>query len=224
MQLAASDGRHLLTFIKDYRRVLRSNPSAAGLEENVARIIVIVGHSRKGTLCEALGRAYVEGAARAGHEASLFVLARMSFDAILTGSYVEVQPLEPDLRHARQALYAADHIVIVFPLWLGDMPAILKGFLERVFQPDLIDPAKQSAFVPLLKGKSARIIVTMGTPEIAYRWYFGPHAPRILSGNILGFMGVSPIGNTVFGRATNVDGATRQGWIEKVTEMGRNRL
>ncbi len=73
-----------------------------------------------------------------------------------------MQPLEPDLQLAHNAILAANHLVIIFPLWLGTLPAILKGFLERVLQPDLVEPAKQGKFAKILKGKSARIIVTMG--------------------------------------------------------------
>lgn len=187
----------------------------------MSRIAVIVGHSRQGTLCEALGEAYAKGAREAGHSVDLVVLSQLSFDPVLREGYERIQPLEPDLKVARDAIYAADHIVIVFPLWLGDMPAILKGFLERFLQPDLVDSAKQQAFVPLLKGKSARIIVTMGMPGLVYRLYFGPHALRILSGNILGFVGVAPIRWTIHGRVANVSDATRRSWISDAAALGR---
>ncbi len=187
----------------------------------MSRIVIVVGHSRQGTLCEALGQSYANGARAAGHDVDLFVLSKMTFDPILREGYEHIQPLEPDLAAARTAIYAADHLVFVFPLWLGDMPAILKGFLERFLQPDLVDPAKQQAFVPLLKGKSARIIVTMGMPGLIYRWYFGPHALRILSGNILGFVGVAPIRNTIFGRVANVTAEVRRRWLAEVEALGR---
>ena len=64
------------------------------------------------------------------------------------------------------AILAADDLVIIFPPRLGTLPAILKGFLERV--PDLVEPAKQGKFVKILKGKSARIIVTMRMPGFIY--------------------------------------------------------
>lgn len=84
-----------------------------------------------------------------------------------------------------------------------------------------MSPAKPQAFVPLLKGKSAHILVTMGMLALVYRWYFGPHALRILSGNILGFMGVSPIRDTVFGRVENVDDEERRRWLAQAAELGR---
>ncbi len=100
----------------------------------MARIAIIVGHARKGSYCEALGQAYWRGARAAGHDATLFATSAMTFDPVLREGFERVQPLEPDLQSAHDAILAADHVVIIFPLWLGTLPAILKGFLERVYR------------------------------------------------------------------------------------------
>src|SRR5262245_34095096 len=76
--------------------------------------------------------------------------------------FSEVQPLQPDLTAAHDEITGAEHLVFIFPFWLGTLPAIFKGFLERVLQPDLVEPARHGRFVPVLAGKSAGIIVTMG--------------------------------------------------------------
>jgi NAD(P)H dehydrogenase (quinone) len=101
----------------------------------VARIVIIVGNPRKETFSEALAAAYQRGAEAAGHQVSLFVLSRMEFDPILHNGFSKPQPLEPDLAAAQTAIGAADHLVLIFPLWFGTLPALLKGFIERVFQP-----------------------------------------------------------------------------------------
>ena len=98
----------------------------------------MVGHPQRDSYCEALGEAYLRGAQEGGHEANLFVLGRMNFDPILREGYRRVQPLEPDLAAAREAFLACEHVVFMFPLCCGDMPAMLKGFIERVMQPDLL--------------------------------------------------------------------------------------
>jgi len=104
----------------------------------MAKIMIVVGHPARDSYCEALGAAYQRGAESGGHQAQMFALARMNFDAILREGYRREQPLEPDLVIAREALRGSDHLVFVFPLWCGDMPAIMKGFIERVLQPDLL--------------------------------------------------------------------------------------
>ena len=95
----------------------------------MTKIAIVVGNPMRDSYSEALGQAYLRGAESGGHEAKLFLLARMNFDAILREGYRREQPLEPDLVAARQALKASDHLVFVFPLWCGDMPAIMKGFI-----------------------------------------------------------------------------------------------
>lgn len=187
----------------------------------MARVAIIVGHSRRGTYCEALGEAYRDGAAAAGHEVALFVTSRMTFDPILHGAYEQVQPLEPDLAAAYAAMLGADHIVIVFPLWLGTLPAILKGFLERVLQPDLIEGNRQGRFLKPLKGKSVRVVVTMGMPALVYRWWFRAHAVRMLKRNILGFVGARPVRTTILGNVVGVRPEKRRAWLDEMKEMGR---
>ena len=187
----------------------------------MARICIIVGHARKDTFCEALGESYRRGAQEAGHEAALFVTSRMAFDPVLHEGFAAVQPLEPDLAAAREAMRAADHLVIIFPLWLGTLPALFKGFLERVLQPELVEPAKRGQFVKLLKGKSARVIVTMGMPGFVYRFWCGAHALKMLKRNILGFMGVRPIRSTIFGYVEGVSAERRAAWLRELAELGQ---
>jgi NAD(P)H dehydrogenase (quinone) len=132
-----------------------------------------------------------------------------------------VQPLELDLAEAHRAIMAADHLVLVFPLWLGAMPAILKGFLERILQPGLIEPHRAGKFVQLLEGKSARVIMTMGMPGLVYRWWYGAHALQALKRNILEFMGVKPVRSTLLGMVETVGAERRQQWLAEVEELGR---
>jgi putative NADPH-quinone reductase len=145
----------------------------------------------------------------------------MRFDPILREGYLRVQELEPDLAAAHDAILQADHLVLIFPLYLGTLPAIFKGFIERILQPDILEPAKTGKFVKVLKGKSARIIMTMGMPGIVYRWWFGAYALKMLKRNILGFMGVSPIRSTIFGMIEGVSGERRRRWLQDVEELGR---
>jgi NAD(P)H dehydrogenase (quinone) len=188
----------------------------------MAKIAIVVGHSQRATYCEALGEAYQKGAAATGHDVKLFVLSRMNFDAILHEGYFREQPLEPDLTAAYDAIRAADHLVLIFPLWLGSLPAILKGFLERIFQPDLIRLRNShDTDWKILAGKSARVIMTMGMPGLIYRWWFGAHALQALKRNILQFIGVSPVRTTLHGMVEMVSDEKRIEWLKEAEAMGR---
>jgi NAD(P)H dehydrogenase (quinone) len=186
----------------------------------MSRIAIIVGHAREDTFCEALGEAYRRGAEAGGHQAALFVTAKMTFDPVLHEGFTKIQPLEPDLQAAHDAIMEADHLVFIFPLWLGTLPAIFKGFLERVLQPDLVEPAKNGKFTKIFRGKSARVIMTMGMPGFIYRWYFVAFALRMLKRNILGFVGVSPIRSTIHGMIESATPETRQSWLADAEAMG----
>jgi putative NADPH-quinone reductase len=186
------------------------------------KIAIVVGNPMRDSYSEALGKAYLRGAESGGHEAKLFLLADMKFDAILREGYRREQPLEPDLVAARAALQASDHLVFVFPLWAGDMPAIMKGFIERVLQPDLlaIQAAGGKANWKIFKGKSARIVMTMGMPGWFYRWYYGAHALKLLRRNVLHLIGVKPVRSTICGMIEAVGDETRKQWLREVEALG----
>lgn len=187
----------------------------------MARIAIIVGHSMTGTYCEALAEAYRRGAVEARHQTALINTATLAFDPVLRGGYRALQPLEPDLAAARDAIAAADHLVLIFPLWLGTLPAIFKGFLERVIQPDIFEPAKTGQFVTPWKGKSVRIVMTMGMPGFIYRWYYGAHALKMLKRNILSFLGAGPIRSTIYGSVESVSQERRTRWLNDIEALGR---
>lgn len=73
----------------------------------------------------------------------------------------------------------------------------------------------------LLKGKSARIVVTMGMPAWMYRWYFGAHSLKSLERNILGFCGIGPIRETLVGLVESSGDAKHQKWLRRMRELGR---
>jgi putative NADPH-quinone reductase len=92
-------------------------------------------------------------------------------------------------------------LLIVFPLWLGDMPAVLKAFYKQVLRPGFALGKAQPGRMPpkLLKGRSARIVVTMGMPAFFYRIVYRAHSVKSLKRNILEFCGVHPVRTTLIG-------------------------
>src|SRR4051812_12128861 len=94
------------------------------------RILLILGHPDPNSYGGALAKAYAEGARAAGCEVDTMHLAAMDFNATPTG---RPGPLEPALAQARERILQARHLVLVYPTWLGAMPARMKGFFERVF-------------------------------------------------------------------------------------------
>ncbi len=189
----------------------------------MAKIAIVVGHPQDQTFCAALAQAYARGADAAGHETRLFALAQMSFDPILREGYRHEQPLEPDLRAAYDWLAESDHWVFVFPLWCGDMPALMKGFIERILQPDLIlrQDTEHAMNWRIFENKTARIMMTMGMPVLVYRLWYGAHAIKLLKRNILQFIGVKPVHETLFGMVADVSTDKRLAWLKQAEALGR---
>lgn len=189
----------------------------------MAKIAIIVGHPQNQTLCEALAQAYERGARAAGHETKSFALSQMNFDPILRGGYRSEQPLEPDLQAAYDWMAASDHWLLVFPLWCGDMPALMKGFIERILQPDLIRRRGTDREMNwrIFPGRSARVVMTMGMPILFYRFWYGANTLRLLRRNILHFIGVKPVRETLYGMVAEVSTDKRLQWLKDMEALGR---
>ncbi len=188
------------------------------------RITIIQGHPDPGRthLCHALEDAYRTGAESAGHEVRAIEVASLTFPMIRNKEDFEHGERPDVVREAQSMIRTSDHLVIVYPLWLGTMPALLKAYLEQVFRYDFaFEPQPNGRFKRLLKGRSARVVVTMGMPALAYRLYFGAHSLKSLERNVLKFAGISPVRESLFGLVENVGDERRQRWFEQMERLGR---
>jgi putative NADPH-quinone reductase len=132
--------------------------------------------------------------------------------------------LPEGLQQAQQDIAWAEHLVLFFPLWLGDMPALLKGFLEQVARPGFAFAADEgrTAFTRKgLTGRSARVVVTMGMPALVYRWYFRAHSVKSLERNILGFVGIAPVHETLIGGVGQLAPDAAEKAFERLRRLGR---
>ncbi len=190
----------------------------------MSRIAIIQGHpdASQPHFGHALALAYTQGATAAGHEVRAVDITRLDFPLLRSKQDWEQGATPVTLRAAQETIAWADHLVIVYPLWLGGMPAMLKAFLEQIARPGFaFGPAgKNPLGKQLLKGRSARIVVTMGMPALLYRWYFRAHSLKSLERNILGFVGIAPIRATVIGMVESPDTSRRDKWLVKLRELG----
>lgn len=189
------------------------------------RIAIIQGHPDPGgnRLCHQLADCYAAGAVSAGHDVKRIEVAVLDFPILRTAQEFETGTPPADIRAAQDAIRWAEHVVIVFPLWLGSLPALLKGFLEQTFRPGFAMDAESGRWPrKLLAGRSARIVVTMGMPALVYRWYLGAHGLRNLERNILGFAGFRPVRHLLIGMVGSLDQPyKRERWLERMKVLGR---
>jgi putative NADPH-quinone reductase len=188
-------------------------------------ILVIQGHpdAHARHLGHVLADAYAGAARDAGHAVRTVDVASLDFPLLRSQQDWEHGTLPESLAPAQESIRWATHIVIFFPLWLGDMPALLKGFLEQVARPGFaFRPAEgKSPFAGKgLGGRSARVVVTMGMPALVYRWFFRAHSVKSLERNILGFVGISPVNETLVGMVGDMKEAVAAKWLERMRKLG----
>lgn len=187
------------------------------------RIVVLQGHPdpQGNRFGHALAEAYARGAEEAGREVVRIAVAELDFPLLRSKEEWETGAPPPSILEAQQAIRWAEHLVILYPLWLGTMPALFKGFLEQVFRPGFAIGAAEPGRMAkkLLTGKSARIIVTMGMPAFFYRWYFRAHGVKGLKRNVLAFSGISPVRTSLIG-TVEANETHRQNWLIQMHALG----
>ncbi|MEM7280235.1 MAG: NAD(P)H-dependent oxidoreductase [Pseudomonadota bacterium] len=185
-------------------------------------VLIIQGHpdGESEHFGHGLANAYAMGAGEAGHKIERIEVAQLDFPLVRSQDDWHSEAVPADIRSAQNLISWADHLAIFYPLWLGTMPALFKGFLEQVLRPGFaMDVSETSSFPKkLLKDKSARIVVTMGMPSLFYRLFYQSHSVKNLERNILKFCGITPVKTTYIGGIESDSGHAR--WLDKIKDLG----
>ncbi len=187
------------------------------------KILLIQGHPQKDSFCHSLGAAYVKGAQQSGAEIKQLSLSEMSFDPNLKHGYATPTELEACLQEAQKMIKWADHLVFVYPIWWGSMPAKLKGFFDRTLLPGYAFQYRKNSpwWDKLLKGRSARVIVTSDTPGWYFKLVYRSAGHVQIKKLILQFCGIKPVKLTHIAPIKNSKLNFREKWLEKVEQLGR---
>ncbi|CAK9891281.1 MULTISPECIES: NAD(P)H-dependent oxidoreductase [Pseudomonas] len=185
------------------------------------RILVILGHPSPNSFCAALSDSYLNSARDNGHDVRLLELGSLAFDPILHDGYQQIQTLEPDLLHAQQLIRWAEHLVFVFPVWWGGIPALLKGFFDRILLPGFAFKYRSDSPFPeqLLKGRSADLLVSMDTPPWYYRWVYRMPALQQMRRTTLGFCGIRAQKTLTFGPIISSSERQRETWLQQARRL-----
>ncbi|MGO4547741.1 NAD(P)H-dependent oxidoreductase [Paenibacillus sp. 2TAB23] len=191
-----------------------------------SKILVINGHPDPQSFCSALAEAYSGGAVGSGAEVRRIDLSKLEFELNLKYGYRQRTELEPDLLEAQKLISWSDHIVFVYPTWWGAMPAILKGFIDRVFLPGFAFKYRENSSLwdKLLNGKSAHLIVTSDTPSWYNRLIYRRAGHNVMKRNILQFCGITPVRITEVGPVKPSTSELREKWLKKVRSLGSKRF
>ena len=186
--------------------------------------LVIYGHPDPQSFCHALADAYVAGALQSEKSVRRLVLAELEFNPNLAFGYRQRTELEPDLLHAQEDLRWADHLVWVYPVWWGSVPALCKGFMDRTLLPGFAFTKRPDSlwWDRHFTGKTARIICTMNQPPWYYRLRYGRPSTRALREVTLQFIGVRKVRTTSIGPVRLSKPEWREKWLNRVRLLGEN--
>ena len=185
------------------------------------KILIINGHPNKDSFNFGIAKAYQDRALQSGAEVKEIVIA----DLNLQFGCQKRMELEPDLVKAWEKIQWADHLVWIHPVWWGGLPAITKGFIDRLFLPGFAFKYRENSvwWDKLLKGKTAHIITTLDQPGLYYRFFFGRPSVNQLRKSVLEFCGVKPVKVTYVGIIKTSDIKKREVWLEKIKLLGFKR-
>jgi len=190
------------------------------------KILIISAHPNKESLCSILAKSYFNGAEMTGAKCTLIHLIDLNINPNLLYGFQKRMEVEPDVLKMQQEIINADHIVFVYPNWWSTYPAILKGFVDRVFLPGFAFKYREnSIFIDrLLTGRTARLIITMDSPSWYYRIFLKRPGIISLKKGILEFCGIKPVSVTTFNMIKTSNEVKRKQWIANVELLGKKQI
>ncbi|WP_426278794.1 NAD(P)H-dependent oxidoreductase [Chryseobacterium sp. S-02] len=189
------------------------------------KIVIINGHPNKESFNFGVAEAYKNGALKSGAEVKEIIIADLKFNPNLKFGYQKRMELETDLLEAWEQIQWADHLVWFHPVWWGGLPAITKGFIDRLFLPGMAFKYKENSvwWDKLLKNKTAHIITTLDQPGWYYWLFYGRPSVNQLKKSTLEFCGIKPVKVTYVGIIKTSDEPKRMKWLEKIKLLGQKQ-
>lgn len=184
------------------------------------KILVINGHPDPKSFNHAIAQTYVDAAQLMGATVEYLALSELEFNPNLQYGYRKRTDLEPDLLQAIEKIQWSEHIVWVHPLWWWSYPAVMKGFIDRVFLPGITYTLDENnGVIGLLNGRSARIICTSDVTASAYEQHYDNTSFTQLKKGTLETCGIDPVATTFFGPVIESDEKQRQSWLDYVATI-----
>ena len=190
------------------------------------KVLVINGHPNKDSFCFGIAEAYKKGATRSGASIKEIIVRDLTFNPNLEFGYQQRTELEPDLQEAWEKIKWADHLVWVHPVWWGGLPAITKGFIDRLFLPGFAFRYREDSVFwdKLLKGKTAHIITTLDQPSWYYWLVYARPSVNQLKRSTLEFCGIKPVKVTYAGPIRKSTIEFRNKCLKKIEDLGNHLL
>ncbi len=190
------------------------------------KILIINGHPDKESFNYAISEAYKTGGVKSGSEIKEIKIRELTFNPNLQFGYRKRTELEPDLLNAQELIKWADHLVWVYPVWWGSVPAVMKGFIDRVFIPGFAFKKREGSvwWDKYLTGKTARLICTLDQPAWYYKRVYRSPSHNAMKKSTMQFVGIKKVKITTIGPIRLSKEEYRKKWLHKIETLGfKNR-
>lgn len=184
------------------------------------RTVIVFNHPYEGSYCNAILQSVTKGLQQAGHQVDLMHLDNDRFNPAMSRedlkAFIDHVPTDPMVIDYTERLKKANHLVFIFPIWWDIMPAMTKGFIDRVLCPGIAYDHHPRGFglVPLLKNlTSVTIITTMNKPGIMYSLLIGNLIKKVMVRSVFKTMGYKSIKWISFTSVKSVGQKRREKWL-----------
>ncbi|WP_163718588.1 NAD(P)H-dependent oxidoreductase [Mangrovibacterium lignilyticum] len=188
------------------------------------KIIIVFNHPYEGSFCNAILNSVTLGLKQANHDVDLIHLDKDGFNPVMTSrdlkAFRDKRPVDPKVLEYEKRLEKADHVIFIFPVWWELMPALMKGFIDKVIFPGVAydyENGSNTKMKPLLTNiKSVTVITTMNTPKLLYRIIFGNAVQKAIMRGTFWKLGYKNRTWMSFNMVKQVSEEKRKSWLTKI--------
>ena len=189
------------------------------------KIVVVIGHQRKGSFNHAIVDVAIEQLQSVSHEVIFHDIYDENFDPVLHEAEIPNDaPLPDDIARQCEEIRTADGYIVIHPNWWGQPPAMLKGWIDRVFRQGVVYEFGERGVVGHLAGKTAVVFTTSNTPRDVEQSVFGNPLENLWKTCIFGFCGVTDFTRRNFESMVMSTQEMRVQWLEEVRQIVAERF
>jgi NAD(P)H dehydrogenase (quinone) len=187
------------------------------------KVLIVYAHPNPRSFNHAILETFTKSLAEAGHTCEVVDLYAIKFNPCLNEEDIE-RGVSEDVRVQQEKVSQANGLVFIHPVWWTGQPAILKGWIDRVFSVGFAYGFDKKTGEPqgLLKNQKALIINTCGASEKEAKMSgMAEVLKKIESDFLLKFTGIENVQQVLFYNVTMTEDLTREGYLKKARELGK---
>ena len=143
------------------------------------KTVIVFNHPFEGSFCNSILSSVTQGLKNGNHEFDLIHLDKEGFNPGMSAEelkgFRESRAVDPKVLEYKERINEAEHLILIFPIWWELMPAMTKGFIDKVIFPGVAYDYTKKGFMKInfLKLNGVTLITTMNSASFGYRILFG---------------------------------------------------